>query len=234
MATFIEAPPATRAAYQGWDKQWINGSWRTGKSRHVVKDVDPFTGETLVEIPAADTQDLDAAYRGARDAGRAWAAELPAQRASVLRGVAAIMEARREEIVSWLVRESGSTRVKARLEWESTHAIMLEAASMPYLVEGRILPGGTASPTARAGPSERRSDGAASSRGRRTTHRASGGRKPDHETPRARTRREHAFRRSERRRPRPGDRGSRLRKVPPSRADLHGHKPSDRRRTPLW
>jgi aldehyde dehydrogenase (NAD+) len=141
MATFIDAPPATRAAYQGWHKQWINGSWRTGKSRHVVKDVDPFTGETLIEIPAADTQDLDAAYRGARDAGRAWAADLPSQRASVLRGVVAIMEARREEIVSWLVRESGSTRIKARLEWESTRAIMLEAASMPYLVEGRILPG---------------------------------------------------------------------------------------------
>jgi len=141
MFTFIDAPTAKRAAHQSWDKQWINGSWRTGKSRHVVKDVDPFTGETLVEIPAADTQDLDADYRGARTAGRACAAELPAQRASVLRGVAAIMEARREEIVSWLVRESGSTRVKARLEWESTHAIMLEAASMPYLVEGRILPG---------------------------------------------------------------------------------------------
>ena len=75
MATFIDAPPATRAAYEGWGKQWINGSWRTGKSRHVVKDVDPFTGETLVEIPAADPQDLDAAYRGARDAGRAWAVE---------------------------------------------------------------------------------------------------------------------------------------------------------------
>ena len=71
MATLIDAPTATRAAYQGWDKQWINGSWRTGKSRHVVKDVDPFTGETLVEIPAADTQDLDAAYRGAREAARA-------------------------------------------------------------------------------------------------------------------------------------------------------------------
>jgi hypothetical protein len=74
MALYIDAPTARRVAYQGWDKQWINGSLRTGKSRHVVNDVDPFTGET----PAADTQDLDAAYRAARDAGRAWAAELPA------------------------------------------------------------------------------------------------------------------------------------------------------------
>jgi aldehyde dehydrogenase (NAD+) len=140
MATFIDAAPATRAAYEGWRKHWINGSWRTGKSRHVVKDVDLFTGETLLEIPAGDTQDLDA-HRGARAAGRAWAADLPSQRASALRGVAAIVVARREEIVSWLVGESGSTGVQARLEWESTHAIMLVAASMPYLVEDRMLPG---------------------------------------------------------------------------------------------
>jgi aldehyde dehydrogenase (NAD+) len=106
-----------------------------------VKDLDPFTGETLVEITGADARDVDDAYQGARIAQRAWAAALPSQRSSILRGVARIMETRREEIVEWLVKESGSTRVKAQLEWESTHAIVLEAATMPYLVEGRVLPG---------------------------------------------------------------------------------------------
>src|SRR5689334_22044439 len=141
MATVIDTPRSARTPYQGWEKQWIDGAWRTGRSRRVVKDVDPFTGETLVEIAGADAQDVDDAYLGARNAQRGWAAALPGQRASILRGAAEIMEARREEIVSWLVKESGSTRVKARLEWESTHAIMLEAATMPYLVEGRALPG---------------------------------------------------------------------------------------------
>ena len=141
MATVIDTPRSARTAYEGWEKQWIGGAWRTGRSQRVVKDVDPFTGETLVEIAGADARDVDDAYQGARSAQRAWAAALPSQRASILRRAAEIMEARREEIVSWLVKESGSTRVKAQLEWESTHAIILEAATMPYLVEGRVLPG---------------------------------------------------------------------------------------------
>jgi aldehyde dehydrogenase (NAD+) len=141
MATMIDMPRSIRTAYGAWDKQWIGGVSRTGRSQRVVKDVDPFTGETLVEIPGADVRDVDDAYQGARSAQHDWAAALPSQRASILRHAAEIMEARRDEIVSWLVKESGSTRVKARLEWESTHAIMLEAASMPYLVEGRVLPG---------------------------------------------------------------------------------------------
>jgi aldehyde dehydrogenase (NAD+) len=47
------------------------------------------------------------------------------------------MEARREEIVTWLIKESGR---KANVEWDSAHAIMLEAAAAPYRVQGRILP----------------------------------------------------------------------------------------------
>lgn len=57
MATFIDAPTATRARTKVGTDNRLTRSWRSGKSRHVVKDVDPFTGETLVEIPAADTQD---------------------------------------------------------------------------------------------------------------------------------------------------------------------------------
>jgi hypothetical protein len=53
---------------------------------------------------------------------------------------ATIMEARHGEIVDWLIRESGSTRVKAELEWQFVHAVTLEAASLPHRMEGRILP----------------------------------------------------------------------------------------------
>ena len=65
---------------------------------------------------------------------------LPAARAAILRRAAAIMEDRRAEIVDWLIRESGSTRIKANLEWELTYAMTLEAATFPSRVEGPILP----------------------------------------------------------------------------------------------
>jgi aldehyde dehydrogenase (NAD+) len=141
MASPIGTAPASSRTYDGWNKQFINGTWRTGKSSHPIKDFNPYTGEMLVEIPAADRADLEEAYQSAANAQPEWAATLPAQRALVMRRVVELMEARRDEIVSWLVREAGSTRIKAQLEWESARAVTLEAASMPYLAEGRILPG---------------------------------------------------------------------------------------------
>jgi aldehyde dehydrogenase (NAD+) len=65
---------------------------------------------------------------------------LPAERAAIIRRAAAIMEERREEIVDWLIRESGSTRIKANLEWQYAHAVTLEASTFPSRVEGPILP----------------------------------------------------------------------------------------------
>jgi aldehyde dehydrogenase (NAD+) len=50
------------------------------------------------------------------------------------------METRREEIVSWIIHEFGGTRIKANLEWTAVHGVLLEATTLPYLVEGRILP----------------------------------------------------------------------------------------------
>ena len=57
---------------------------------------------------------------------------------------AAIFDCRRDEIIDWLIRESGSTRIKAGVEWASARAITLESASFPSRVQGRILPSGIA------------------------------------------------------------------------------------------
>jgi aldehyde dehydrogenase (NAD+) len=50
------------------------------------------------------------------------------------------MEARREEIVDWLIHESGSTRIKANLEWQYARGVTFEAASFPSRMEGPIVP----------------------------------------------------------------------------------------------
>jgi aldehyde dehydrogenase (NAD+) len=125
--------------YEGFDQQFIAGEWRSGRSRSVNRDCNPYTGEVLVEIPQATRSDLDQAYEAAAVLQKAWGALLPGQRAEVMRRAASIMEVRREEIVSWLIREAGSTRLKATLEWEAVHAVLFEAATLPYLVDGRIL-----------------------------------------------------------------------------------------------
>ncbi|MCU1298509.1 MAG: aldehyde dehydrogenase [Acidobacteriaceae bacterium] len=126
--------------YSGFNGQYINGSWRPGHRGRTLKDTDPFTGETVTEIAMADQSDLDEAYQSAEKTQPAWRDTLPAERAAIMLRSLEIMDARHEEILDWLIRESGSTRIKAEVEWQMLFAITREAASFPYRVTGRILP----------------------------------------------------------------------------------------------
>jgi aldehyde dehydrogenase (NAD+) len=57
-----------------------------------------------------------------------------------MRAAAAIVEARKDEIIGWLVREVGSTVGKAAGEWETTRGGLYAAASLAYRVAGQLLP----------------------------------------------------------------------------------------------
>jgi len=131
---------ANTRPYPDFDSLPIGGVWRKGRSDKVNRDLNPYSGDVVAEISQANQDDLNDAYIGAANAQVAWEDRLPGERAEVMRRAATVMEVRRDEIIGWLIRESGSTRIKATLEWEAVHAVMLEAASLPYLVEGRILP----------------------------------------------------------------------------------------------
>jgi aldehyde dehydrogenase (NAD+) len=126
--------------YAGFEQQWIAGRNRPGRSKGRLSDRNPYTGEVIVEIAHADLQDLEDAYACALRCAGDWARSLPGQRSAIMRRAAQVMEARHAEIVSWLVREAGSTRIKAELEWAAVHADMLEGSFVPYRMEGRILP----------------------------------------------------------------------------------------------
>lgn len=104
------------------------------------EDRDPYSDEILVRIPLSDEQVLNEAYRVAAEAQPKWAAMPPGERAAILRRAAAIIEVRGEEIVTWLIKESGSTRLKANVELRSTHAITLEATSASLGSEAAFCP----------------------------------------------------------------------------------------------
>lgn len=127
-------------AYHGFELMPIAGRWREGQAARSMDDVDPFRGDTILSIPLANAADLDEAYRAAANAQKSWAKAKPQVRRDVLEKAAAIMEARHAEIVDWLIREAGSTRIKAEIEWELVHSGMLEAATYPFRATGQILP----------------------------------------------------------------------------------------------
>ena len=122
--------------YQDFHLQPLAGQWREGSGDAVRPVLDPYSGKTLVSIRAATVQDLDAAYRKAAVAGSLWAATPPARRAALLQKVVALFDQRKEEIIGWLIKESGSTRLKANIEWGSARSITQEAASMPARAQG--------------------------------------------------------------------------------------------------
>lgn len=141
MASPVTAPHTRPPeAYTGFDTMPVAGRWRSGSSRETATDTDPYTGQTLTEIGLASAEDLDSAYRAAAQAQHDWACAAPDERAAVFRRAAAILEERREEVLHWLTLEAGSTQVKAEWEFAITRADMLEAASFPSRMAGRILP----------------------------------------------------------------------------------------------
>jgi len=120
--------------------QYIDGKWRAGSSGKMLADCNPYDGSLLAEISLATHEDLNAAYAAAKNAQKTWANSLACERAEVFYRAAQIMDERHVEIVNWLIRESGSTRGKAEIEWAATRAGMLAAATMPHRMVGRILP----------------------------------------------------------------------------------------------
>ena len=122
-----------------FNELYFEGRWQAGSAGTGIDVQDPWSGETIARVTAANPADVDRTFQAARRAQVLWAAMLPGQKTQVFLRAAQVMETRRSEIVAWLVREAGSTLAKAQIEWWAVHNSMLEAASLPSRVEGRIL-----------------------------------------------------------------------------------------------
>lgn len=120
--------------------QYIAGDWRPGRAGTTLADRNPYNQDLLTEVAEASRDDLNDAYRAAADVQRGWERLLPGERAAVMYRAVEVIDRRHAEIVDWLIAESGSTRLKAEMEWASVRACTLAAASMPARVAGRILP----------------------------------------------------------------------------------------------
>lgn len=132
--------PPTPARYPHLDQLFIDGQWVTGADpQHATVDTDPYTGATLATVQHASVAQLDAALHSAAQAQKAWALTPPPVRASLLLRVAALIDTRRDELLDWLVRESGSTVRKAQIELMSAQGMVLEAASFPSRMQGEVL-----------------------------------------------------------------------------------------------
>ena len=88
---------------------YIGGQWRKPSSGEYFDVHDPATEKVIASVASANADDATAAVTAAHDAGAAWAARAPVERADILRKSYDLMIERREEFATVISREEGKT-----------------------------------------------------------------------------------------------------------------------------
>src|SRR5579859_3046505 len=100
-----------------WQSRVYTGQWCGGSGEFDV--VEPATGKLLGSVGTADAAFVALSTAAAHSAQRDWAALPYDERAAIMRRAAQLAETHSEEIVDWVVRESGSTRLRPRSKFRS-------------------------------------------------------------------------------------------------------------------
>jgi acyl-CoA reductase-like NAD-dependent aldehyde dehydrogenase len=124
-------------------KQLIGGAWIAAANGRTFEDADPFTGEVVLTAPAGDAADANAAIEAASAAFAGWRATPPAERQRIFLAAADLLEARRDEVVSMLARETGSTFGFAMFQSLFVPNLFRQTAALAYAPLGEIIPSDT-------------------------------------------------------------------------------------------
>ncbi|MEN8390578.1 aldehyde dehydrogenase family protein [Acinetobacter indicus] len=127
-------------AYQFLDQQFIAGEWIKGTSTRILDNLNPYTQESILKLQGASIVDVDSAYAAALEYATKWADSSAEARKNLLLRVIEIIQARREEIIDWLIQESGSTRLKANIEVDAAIGILKESSTFPERMLSQQLP----------------------------------------------------------------------------------------------
>ncbi|MEU6801705.1 aldehyde dehydrogenase family protein [Streptomyces neyagawaensis] len=121
-------------------QQYIGGEWRPGTGSWDIIDFDPYDGEKLASITIATVDEVDEAYRAARDAQREWAGVSAYARRAVFEKALRVVEEREREIAEVIIAELGGTRLKAGFELHLAKEFLRESIQLTLRPEGRIIP----------------------------------------------------------------------------------------------
>lgn len=126
-------------AYQHLDQQFIAGQWQPGRSQKMIQNLNPYTQDTIFTLQSASTADVDAAYAAADKAFQQGAIKSVELRQQILQKLQQVIQARQDEIIDWLILESGSTRFKAGLEVGAALSIIQESQKFPEQIKTEQL-----------------------------------------------------------------------------------------------
>ncbi|HZO96702.1 MAG TPA: aldehyde dehydrogenase family protein [Gaiellaceae bacterium] len=108
--------------------------------QETFEDLDPYSGEVVARVPAGGAAEARRAIEAAAEAFPAWSASTPAERQRVFLDAAGALEARRDEIVSLLARETGCTFGFAQFQLGFVPGLLRQAAALAYAPLGSVIP----------------------------------------------------------------------------------------------
>jgi betaine-aldehyde dehydrogenase len=104
------------------EKLFIGGEYVASTATDAIEVENPATEEVIAEVPDASAADVDRAVEAARRAQRDWRKVDGLERASLMHGCAAQLEAHADELAVLLTREGGKTLKENRdeIDWSVT------------------------------------------------------------------------------------------------------------------
>jgi benzaldehyde dehydrogenase (NAD) len=127
-------------AVERWTGKALFSDWQP-TAAGAVEVRDPATGALLASVGLGGPTDIARAAAEARQAQRAWAKTLPTARAAILNKAADLLVANGEELIGWIMRESGSIQPKASIEIEHGALFIRHAANLATQPAGLVLSG---------------------------------------------------------------------------------------------
>jgi acyl-CoA reductase-like NAD-dependent aldehyde dehydrogenase len=124
-------------------QQFIGGTWSSAAAGRTYENLDPFTGEVVATVPAGDVADATRAIDAAAEAFPDWSQTPPAERQRIFLKAADLLESRRDEVVSMLARETGSTFGFGMFQSFFVPNLFRQAAALAYAPIGQIIPSDT-------------------------------------------------------------------------------------------
>jgi benzaldehyde dehydrogenase (NAD) len=110
-----------------WTGKVYIGGWTDGAAG--TEDVTaPADGAFVGQVGKATAVDVSRAAAAAAAAQPAWEATAPAERARILNAAADLLQANADELLPWIIRESGSIPPKAGIEIEHSAGFLRAAA----------------------------------------------------------------------------------------------------------
>jgi succinate-semialdehyde dehydrogenase/glutarate-semialdehyde dehydrogenase len=119
---------------------YIAGKWTNGTGDRVLKVVNPATGETVRDLLAASSADIDAALAAGARGFQEWRRVNPLERSAILRKAAELQRARAEPIAQAITREQGKTIAEARVEASRSAEHIEWNAEEGRRAYGRVIP----------------------------------------------------------------------------------------------